>query len=251
MLLEALNFAATSIVSPRRKAGEINSSVMLWARARRCARAWAAHEQNCHAFILKAMEALPNRRVAVILGSGLLRDVPIEALSRTFDEVRLYDLQHLASVRGWAALKGLRNLRFEHRDISGFSNVDQDRVPKPLDFLEAVADLDFVISANVLSQIGIGLGRLSGANATASNDAVPRLLQAHVDGLKALATKCCLLTDTSYEVVDRAGMVLERDDLMQGILLPVPEAAWLWPVAPFGEVDPNYQAIHRVTATVL
>lgn len=251
MLLEALNFAATYAQSPRRKAGEINSSVMLWARARRCARAWAAHEQNCRAFIQKAMEALPKRRVAVVLGSGLLRDVPIEALSRNFDEIRLYDLQHLASVRTWATLKGLRNLRFEHRDIAGFSGIGEGRVPGPLDFLDAIADLDFVISANVISQIGIGLGGVVGKDGALPNDTIARLLQAHIDGLKALGGKSCLLTDTSYDVVDKAGMVVEHDDLMRGITLPAPEAEWLWPVAPFGEVDPNCQAIHRVMAAVL
>ena len=30
--------------------------------------------------------------------------------------------------------------------------------------------------------------------------------------------------------------------------LPEPEASWPWPVAPFGELDPAYQALHRVVA---
>ena len=75
MILEALNFAATWIVSKRRKAGEINSSVRLRARAGRCARDWAEHEENCKAFVNRHM---PDRgRVAVVLGSGLLRDLPL------------------------------------------------------------------------------------------------------------------------------------------------------------------------------
>lgn len=246
MLPEVLNFAITFMISPRRKSGDINSSVMLWARARRCARAWAEHERNCRSFALKAMEGLPQRRVAAVLGSGLLRDVPIEALSRAFREVRLYDLQHLASVRAWAALKGLGNLRFEHRDISGLSGIAAGAAPKPLDFLDEIADLDFVVSANVLSQIGIGLGRSAGKDLP--EDTIPLLLQAHVDGLKSLPAHSCLLTDISYEVTDKAGMVLERDDLMHGIALPAPEAEWPWPVAPFGEADPDCQAIHRVVA---
>jgi hypothetical protein len=35
---------------------------------------------------------------------------------------------------------------------------------------------------------------------------------------------------------------------MQGIGLPAPGREWLWPVAPFGELDPGYQAVHRVVA---
>lgn len=189
---------------------------------------------------MKAMEALPQKRVAVVLGSGLLRDVPIKALSESFREVRLYDLQHLASVRAWVAMKGLRNLRFEHRDLSGYRRNGQ-----PLDFLKEIIDLDLVVSANLLSQIGVGIGRIAKDEPVSP---VPGLLQAHLDGLSALAARTCLITDVSYEVIDASGTVLERDDLMHGVTLPDAEAEWQWTVAPFGELDPTYQAVHRVLA---
>ena len=252
MILEALNFAASYLVSPRRVAGEIHSSVNLWARARRCARDWSGHEAQCHAFVLKAIEALPQRRVAVVLGSGLLRDVPIEALSKSFDEVRLYDLQHLASVRAWALLKGLKNLTFVCRDLSGYAapKVDGGSEPQPLAFLSDIPGLDLVISANLLSQIGIGLGRAAQAEGMPEST-VPRLIRAHVDGLAALPGKACLLTDVDYEIIGQAGTVLERDDLMHGIALPAAEAEWPWTVAPYGELDPLYQAVHRVVGIIL
>ncbi len=245
MLLEALNFAATYAISPRRQAGEINSSVTLWARARRCGREWAEHEANSQAFVLEAMKSAPQRRVAVVLGSGLLRDVPIEVLSKAFGEVWLYDLQHLASVRAWAWMKGLRNLRFENRDLSGYQQLKAGASVEPLSFLEEIAGLDLVVSANLLSQIGVGIGRIS-RNEPVSP--VPRLLRAHVDGLSSLAARTCLITDVCYEVIDKSGTLLERDNLMHGIALPTPDAEWLWPVAPLGELDPNYQAVHRVMA---
>lgn len=240
MLFEALNFVATYAISPRKNAGEINSSVTLWARARRCAKDWAQHERNSQDFVRQAMEALPQRRVAVVLGSGLLRDVPIEALSKAFRQVRLYDLQHLASVKAWTRAKGLRNLTFENRDLSGYK-----ADAPPLAFLEDIADLDLVVSANLLSQIGVGIGRIAGGDAAS---VVPGLLRAHVDGLSSLAARTCLLTDVSYEVIDKGGTVLERDDLMHGIHLPAAETEWLWPVAPFGELAPTYRAEHRVLA---
>jgi hypothetical protein len=245
MLLEALNFSATYAISPAREPREINSSVALWARARRCSRAWATHEANSQAFVLEAMKSLPQRRVAVVLGSGLLRDVPIEALSKAFGEVWLYDLQHIASVRAWAWMKGLRNLHFENRDLSGFQQLKAGASVEPLSFLKEIAGLDLVVSANLLSQIGVGIGRIAGDEAASI---VPRLLQAHVDGLSSLSAKACLITDVSYEVIDKDGKLLERDDLMHGIALPAPDAEWLWPVAPLGELDPNFQALHRVMA---
>jgi hypothetical protein len=196
------------------------------------------------------METLPRRRVAAVLGSGPLRDVPIEALSNAFGEVRLYDLQHLASVRAWAATKGLRNLRFENRDLSGYEQVKASKPPTPLAFLREIPELDFVISANLLSQLGVGISRLIKDKPDAAA-VVPPLLQAHLDGLSSLQARTCLLTDVSYEVIDKSGRVLERDDLMHGVPLPEPRAEWRWPVAPFGELDPNYQAVHRVVAIAL
>jgi hypothetical protein len=248
MLLEALNFAATYAITPRKTATEINSSVTLWARARRCARDWAQHEENSKAFVLKALEDLPRKRIAVVLGSGLLRDTPIEVLSQTFETVILYDLQHIASIRAWATLKGLRNLRFIHRDLSGYQALKAGAAVEPLAFLNDIAGLDLVISANLLSQIGVGIGRMTKDEPMSP---VPKLLQAHVDGLAALPAKACLLTDVSYEVIDKSGTVLERDDLMRGIALPPAQAEWLWPVAPFGELDPTYRAVHRVVAITL
>jgi len=250
MILEALNFAASTLASPRRETGEIHSSINLWARARRCARDWSGHEAQCHAFVLKAIEALPQRRVAVVLGSGLLRDVPIEALSQSFDQVWLYDLQHLASVRTWAYLKGLRNLTFVCLDLSGYAALKADDGSQPLAFLSDIAGLDLVISANLLSQIGVGIGRVAKADGMPENT-VPRLIKAHVDGLAALRARTCLLTDVAYEIIGKSGHLLERDDLMHGIALPAAEAEWLWTVAPFGELDPGYKAVHRVMGITL
>ena len=140
MILEALNFAASYATTPRRAAGEIHSSVTLWSRARRCALHWAAHEERCKAFV---RDILPQYRTVAVLGSGLLRDIPIEDLAKTFGSVRLYDLQHLASVRAWAALKGFGNLHFENRDLSGYAalRADPGGIPRPLAFLDDIADL--------------------------------------------------------------------------------------------------------------
>lgn len=226
MILEALNFVATWAISKRRSASEINSSVRLWARAGRCARHWAEHEANCKAFVGAEMPA--RGRVAIVLGSGLLRDVPIVALSRAFREVRLYDLQHLASVRCWALIKGLRNLRFLQRDLSERLDVLGD------------PEIDFVISANLLSQLGVAAERM-GIDAAA-------VIAAHLDGLRKAHGARLLLTDVSYEFVLKHGVVAERHDLMHGIALPEPERTWPWPVAPLGEIDPTYKAVHQVAA---
>ena len=230
MILEALNFVATFLISGRRKPAEINSSVRLWARARRRVRDWAVHEASCKAFIRAHM---PERgRVVVVLGSGLLRDVPVAELAKAFGEVRLYDLQHLASVRLWALAQGFRNLRFLQRDLAA-----------GLDFLRDDREIDLVVSANLLSQLGVAAER-TGLDAA-------DVIAAHVEGLLKAPGRRLLLTDVQFDLALKSGAIIERHDLMHGVNLPEPEASWPWPVAPIGELDPAYQAVHRVVAISL
>ncbi|MCO5733170.1 hypothetical protein [Rhizobium sp. SSA_523] len=250
MILEALDYAASLPLTPAAFRPHIASSVSLSARARRCAKAWAEHEANSQAQVLETVKTLRERRTAVVLGSGLLRDVPIQALSKAFDTVVLVDLVHLASVRLWLAAKGLRNTRLIHRDLSGFTAVSAGQTPEPLAFLRQVPYLDLVVSANILSQIGVAararLAREGGLERQA--DILPVLIKAHLEGLCGLPCHTCLITDVAYRVSDRQGRVMEEDDLLAGMAMPAHRTSWDWPVVPFGEGTGDYQAVHRVIA---
>ncbi|MBT9368937.1 hypothetical protein [Rhizobium sp. CSW-27] len=250
MILEALNYAASVPLTPAAFRPHIASSVSLSARARRCKTAWAEHEAKSQAQVLETVKTMRERRTAVVLGSGLLRDVPIRALSKAFDTVVLVDLVHLSSVRLWLAAKGLRNTRLIHRDLSGFEDAMAGRTPEPLAFLRQVPYLDLVVSANILSQIGVGCRRRLEREGQADRaaDIVPALIAAHLEGLGALPCRTCLITDISYEVRDRQGKVLEDDDLLAGVAVPAHRTSWDWPVIPFGEGTGDYRAIHRVIA---
>ncbi|MBB4008834.1 hypothetical protein [Allorhizobium taibaishanense] len=247
MIFEALNYAATRWMTSREHRPFIRYSINLWSRGRRCASAWAEHERNCNQVILKAASAITPRRTVVVLGSGLLRDVPVVALSRAFDTVVLVDLVHIASVRAWVAYKGLKNVRFIERDLSGYDALRTCEVPEPLDFLRRVPWLDLVVSANLLSQIGMGVKkRLAAETAPMPDDAVAQLIQAHIDGLKQVAASTCLITDISFEVIDRTGSVHEKTDLLAGVEPPPAVAGWDWPVAPLGEESKDYRIQHKV-----
>lgn len=249
MILEAIQYAATTLVTPREFRPFIRSSLGLWGRAGRCAKAWSAHEENCHAFIRETSAPMKQRRTAVVLGSGLLRDVPIVALSKSFDTVVLVDLVHLASVRAWIRTKRLSNIRLISRDLSGLADALAGNAPEPLAFLRQVPYLDLVVSANIVSQIGVGCRRhLEHSSHVAPDAIISQLIRAHLDGLSAQPCKTVLLTDISYEVTDRQGEVIEADDLFCGVPVPQAKQSWDWPVAPFGEIGRDRQAVHRVIA---
>ncbi|MBX4932381.1 hypothetical protein [Rhizobium bangladeshense] len=250
MITEALLYATTLPLTGKPHRKFIRYSVNLWSRAGRCAGDWADHEEKSRNAIRAAAAGLRQKRTAVVLGSGLLRDVPIEELARDFDTVVLIDLVHLASVRLWLAAKGYRNIRLIERDLSGYDDLAAGREVEPLGFLRGVPYLDLVISANLLSQIGRGVKRRHAAEAAGRmpEDTVERLIAAHLTGLSGLSCQHCLVTDIAYAVIDRNGKTHEEADLLHGVAPPPAKAAWKWPVAPLGEESRDYRIEHKVIA---
>lgn len=250
MILEALNYGASLLATPGEFRPALRYSINLWSRARRCAAQWASHEAASQAVVLDCVTQLRQTRTCVVLGSGLLRDVPVEALARTFDTVLLFDLVHLASVRAWLVVKGLKNVRCISRDLSGFSALQAGKALEPLAVLQTIPYLDFVLSANLLSQIGIGAQRRIEREGLTGlpSDAVAQLITAHVNGLTALTPPALLLADIRFTILDRSGVPQDVVDLMHGVALPEPMAEWDWPVAPPGEISKTYALTHRVVA---
>ncbi len=89
---------ALSLVNPAplrlRRRGYVRQSGLLHARSRRCRAAWAPHLARARGVILAAAEATVGRGSAVVLGSGLLDDVPLDSLAKLFDRVTLVDAVH-------------------------------------------------------------------------------------------------------------------------------------------------------------
>jgi hypothetical protein len=225
LILEALHFTAALAVSPRLKPREIAGSVGLWSRARRCRKAWAPHEENCQAFIEEKVGQLIERRHVAVLGSGLLNEVPLEFLAKSFQTVTLYDLVHLPSARLKMRRLGRENVRLVERDLSG-----------GLEFLKADGAPDLVISACLLSQMAL--------QAPDPAAAVHR----HLADLLGGPWAPCLTTDTGYEIRNRKGEVVGTKDLLGGEPPPPAFRAWDWTVAPFGEAARETETVHRVIA---
>ncbi|ACI53761.1 hypothetical protein [Rhizobium leguminosarum] len=249
MITEALLYAATWPLTGKPHRKFIRYSVNLWSRAGRCAPDWAEHETMSRNAIRAATADLRQKRTAVVLGSGLLRDVPIDELAGAFDTVVLVDLVHLASVRLWLGAKGYRNVRLIERDLSGYDDLAAGKEPEPLGFLRSVPYLDFVVSANLLSQIGRGVKRRCEAEAgRMPDDTVERLIAAHLAGLSGFSCRNCLVSDIAYAVIDRNGKTHEEADLLHGVPAPPSKAAWIWPVAPLGEESRDYRIEHKMIA---
>ena len=230
MLAESLVYARSFWRTPREFRPFLADAVGLWARGERQFRAWTPHLNKTLAVLDTTIDDIASRRCVAVLGTGPLFDVPIESLARTFERVLLIDLAHLAPAAKRVARYG--NVEPVWRDLA------PEGEAAPLAFLRDIPGLDWVISVNVLSQIG----------RAAPGGEERRAIDTHLEGLSALNMPVTLVTDVDYRIFGRGGKLVEELDLMHGRTLPVPEGRWLWEVAPFGEEARDTRRVHTVAA---
>jgi hypothetical protein len=269
---ESLLYLVSRAPRAARRFGLLTEAVGLWSRGKRRRHEWAAHEARCHALVDQAVAGLTRRRKALILGSGLVRDVPIDSLLAAFEQIILVDAVHLPHVR-WRFRHHAKVVLIE-RDLTGCLDWLVGTHSNPVDpfaDFRGDAEVDLVISANLLSQLPIRieewlesnparaalvLGRFmldrggTGQGSDDGNDLHERFLRSliedHLAALSRFQSRVCLLSDVMMSEQDRAGTETDQLDLMRGVKLPVPDAQWDWVVAPFGEIERDKAYIHRV-----
>lgn len=251
MLAELALRALTPAAPMARRLGLLRESVALWSRGLRQRRAWAPHHARCRALIAEVAAGLPQRRKALILGSGLVRDVPLQALCDSFDEVVLVDIVHLPLVR--LKLWRQRKLRLLTRDLGGvmawLAGAAAGR-QDPLADLVADDEIDLVVSANLLSQLAWPVADWLEDHPAAAlpADLPARCIAWHLADLARFRGRVCLISDVEMVERGRDGTIHDRLDLMHGVALPPEDECWLWPVAPFGEAEREREFVHRVCA---
>jgi hypothetical protein len=229
MLSEIAVPGRTYLATPPAFRRHVPEALGYWWKGERRRKAWAPHMSNARGLIDTGIDDLATRRTVVVLGSGPLFDIPLESLARTFARVVLVDRVHPASIG--PRLKRYRNVEISHRDL-GMANGDA------LGFLDAIADLDWVISANLMSAL---------ADAAAAGHA-RATVDRHLDRLASLPCPATLIADLDYRVVNRHGVVRDSGDLLHGREVPRNGLRWKWEVAPFGAEHRHLRRVHSVAA---
>lgn len=230
MLAELFVYAASYRATPAAFRPHLAEAIGLWARGERQTRAWAPHLANSRGLIDTTIDDFGRRGTVVVLGSGALFDVPIESLARTFARVLLVDRIHLSVVA--RRVERYRNVDLQWRDLSPMAE------PEALRFLERIDDLDWVISASLVSQL---------ARAAPAGEE-RQVVDSHLDTLAALRCPVTLITDLDYRVFNRHGVVLDSADLLHGRPVPRTGLRWKWEVAPFGEESRVTRRVHSMAA---
>jgi hypothetical protein len=244
VILELIEYLTTDCPAYARRLGYLREAIAIKARHRRHCEAWGPHLARSRALVTAAIETCARRRTALVLGSGLLLDIPLGALSAAFERVLLVDVVHLRAARRIAARDPKTELVTE--DVTGLAADLEERlrggwrgtqIPAPVLFRDDDG-IDLVISANVAAQLPVipaAALRRAGLDDAAVLAFCGAVVRAHLDYLAAFRAPVCLITERTREVCNRDGEILRIEDALFGVTLPDNGINWLWDLAPLGE----------------
>lgn len=247
MLAEALSWLITPASVPARRMGHLAESIAIAARHRRCRAVWSPHLAASRQALIASARTAPRRRIALVLGSGHLLDVPLAELSGMFGSVWLVDI-----VQPWSSRLAARryaNVRLVELDVTTCLHRLPDPPPLPSHFLDQPA-IDWVASVNLLSQLANPPRRWLQANRPDLDAELygEALMTRHLDWLMRFHAPVCLLADIEQTRLDARGEIAERHDyrpLLAGWKI---DGEWRWDLAPAGELADGQTAWHRVAA---
>lgn len=249
MLAEAFAWLTTPASWQARRSGYLRESLAIIARERRCRVAWAPHLAASRRALLAAAQKCRSRRIALVLGSGPLLDIPLGELASIFQEVWLVDMVHPRPARRQA--RRYPQVRLIEHDLTECLGESPDHPPVPTRFLDEPR-IDWVASVNLLSQLArLPLRQVARGHpdwGQAQMDAYgAELMHRHLDYLGRFAAATCLLADLE-QCVEGGEARLERVDFRPLLQAWRQDAEWEWELAPTGELGGGRSSRHRVGA---
>ncbi len=229
-----------------RRMGYLDEAIAMRGRSRRNRPAWQSHLDNSCRFVLSVAEQCRNKSKAVILGSGLLLDIPLAELAAMFREVVLMDVVCLPEARKQIVKYG--NVRFIEHDVTNVAerlyNSEQDHLPEPA---PATPEIDentgLVVSLNILSQLWVvprtyAVRHLRGVTDDQVEDWCRRIVESHYVSLRSMPCDVCLIADFEFVKFDGEGQVISRASSIYDVALPEADTSWTWDIVPIGKGSP-------------
>ena len=263
MIGEFLRYLTTLAPERTRKFGYLKRLIALEFRAKRCATAWASHQRATRNFIMKAAELCEHQRIVVVLGSGLLLEVPLKALAEKFERVYLVDIFHMPQVRREA--RKHFNVKLLTGDITGVFQAMKENhppglhVPAPPPRIPHLKEADLIVSCNCLTQLAgpftAHFEKTRGFSDLDSDKLAYQIMEHHA---KAIATEAAgvgvIVTDTERFAM-QDDKVVSRTDLLKAYRLPpspsiIHNEEWDWLIAPHPEEHPSHDTIHSVSGKI-
>lgn len=248
MFYELYTYLTTPCPQYVRHMDYLYEAIAMRSRYRRNRTAWQSHLEQTRKMVLAKAESSLNRTRVVILGSGLLLDVPLEELASLFNEVVLVDIVFLPEVR--SRVKPYNNVRLVQHDVTNmaqklYENIRSGHRELP-QAASAVPDIDIntglVVSLNILSQLWVmprayARKSLRHLDEQEVDDWCEQIVRSHYAFLQSLACPVCLIADHEFIKRDQEGRIVSQGSTIAGLALPEPETCWTWDIVPLGEKD--------------
>jgi hypothetical protein len=259
--------------------GVLQELIAVESRADRLKSSWQEHLDLTRLTILEQAQNQSNSRPnkLVVLGAGLLNDIPIKELAEIFKEVILVDLVFMQSTIN--QLKSFDNVAFVELDITAnlktlYQTVLDFKLNKNIpelntrinsiinyvpDFFISDSSVDMVISLNLLSQLPICIEQWISKQKIDYDFSgfYKSLIKNHLEYLRRLQANrknIVLISDTQKQILNKQNELLAYESSIQDLIVQDHFKGaeliktWDWLLAPIGELDPDYQMKLQVSA---
>jgi hypothetical protein len=263
MIGELIRYWTTPVPGRVRRYGYLKRLIAIEFRERRCRAAWGPHLAQTRQYIVRAMDLVAKPRMAVILGSGLLLDVPLEDLAERFETVYLVDIFHMPHVR--KAAHGFRNVKLLTGDLTGiFAAIKEGKTPDPLTppppaLIPHLRDADMVVSCNCMTQLAGPFNdmfrKTQGYEDADCDRLSAQIMEHHIAALAKEAVGVGVLITDTQRVVMHGADIVSRKDLLKTVKLPHSthpkfDLTWEWLIAPAPEEHRSRDYVHMVSARI-
>lgn len=246
MILEFLEYLRTHSAKLAKDWGYTYQNVSLKFRSRRCAKAWQSHVQQCRQLILEQFKEI-NPRALMIIGSGLLLEIPIQELLKGSEKIYLVDLVHSKEVRNLA--KRHSQIVLVEKDISSLLEIlKKGQSPfqpagLPWESLApwSLPKVDWVVSANLLSQIPLMISEALPMSSEVYKDFARRVRDQHIERLLNQSERVLLFADFETRYIDHSGQRIKTESYSVDLKSLKFLEEWTWEISPFGETSKDYK----------
>ena len=244
VILEYFKYLTNPATKSAKKLGQLRETIAMESRYNRSQKQWSSHLDNTKSLIEESSKQIKDPNEVIVLGSGLLLDVPIDFLASHFKRVILVDVVHLKSI--YTKTKQYKNIILIEHDVTGLS--EQLINTKQRTHIQAKSSIphlsektSLIISTNMLSQLH--LSPIKYVKATLNydeknqNELTLNIMQSHINMLTSTNCQICLITDYLRNYHNEKSNITEQEEALPNLSLPKPDKKWFWEIAPKGEFN--------------
>ncbi|MCX5876927.1 MAG: hypothetical protein NT087_11665 [Deltaproteobacteria bacterium] len=251
-----------------RRMGFLHEQLAIEARYQRNRASWEPHLARSRTAILAAADSCPQHRTVLILGGGLINDVPLAELAARFQQVVLADILHLPRNRRKAeavapnitcldfdCTGAVKKLYQAGNGLDDEAAIDLFRQASPALPADLASGCDLTVSLNLASQLGYLPAKWLEKRRPRDEKFSLRLRRAtalrHLEWLQALPGIRLLIGDRALVVRGLDESEVEREVILGEGDMESPCDSWVWRFAPAPEWDRRHHLELEVGAYVL